>query len=70
MEHNDPDISYCCAYWDFLRGYSTRPDPIDYGLSAGMATMLDKQCDIELARLSIKPDQNPPGATHTNYTLL
>lgn len=45
------DISYCCAYIAFItneRNESTRPQAVDFGLTAELAEVLRAQCRIEL----------------------
>lgn len=45
------DISYCCAYVDFItndREESTRPLAVDFGLTEALAEVLRSQCRIEL----------------------
>ena len=41
-----PLESFCCAYWDFLRGkVALEPNAAQYGLSRKNAKILRKQCE-------------------------
>lgn len=43
-----PQISFTCAYWEYLRGRTQQaPQPADYGLTEMTAAVLRRQCHIE-----------------------
>lgn len=45
--------SFCCAYWDWLRGIvALEPIAAQHGLSLEMGEILKRQCDAEWKRLN------------------
>lgn len=50
-------VSYCCAYWEFLRGTRERqPSAAQWGLDEHDAHLLRLQCQIEMADQSKRKD--------------
>lgn len=46
-----PSESFCCAYWDYLRGKDVVPPPPDqYGLDQQSAEVLMRLCNVDWRR--------------------